>query len=274
MKTRLMTAAMVLALVSIASAQTKIPPAAEGAGKALKDSPRHGEYVDVPLKGGDAKIKSYVVYPEKKEKAGVVLVIHEIFGLSDWVRAVADQLAAEGFIAVAPDLLSGKGPNGGGTESFKGDEVRNAIRGLSTEDTNARLDAVRDYAVALPAASGKSASIGFCWGGSASFNYAVHQQSLSAAVVYYGTGPKDKEAYKKIQCPVLGLYGGSDGRVTQTVAATETAMQEVSKPFTKHIYDGAGHGFLRQQSGQDGANQKASEGAWKETVEFLKTNLE
>jgi carboxymethylenebutenolidase len=275
MRTQLLTAAFMLALISIASAQTKIPPAAEGAAKALKDSPRHGEYVDVALKDGQAKIKTYVVYPEKKEKAGVVLVIHEIFGLTDWVRAVADQLAADGFIAVAPDMLSGKGPNGGGTDSFKGDEVKNAIRTLSTEEVNARLDAVREYALALPAANGKTASIGFCWGGSASFNYAVHHPTLNAAVVYYGSGPKDKEAFTKIQCPVLGLYGGDDGRVTQTVAATEAAMQEASKPFTKHIYDGAGHGFLRQQTGgKDGANPKAAEQAWKETAEFLKKHLE
>ena len=254
-----------------ATAKRSIPADAEGAADAVKNSPRHGEFVDVAM--GDVKIKTYVVYPERKEKSGVVIVIHEIFGLTDWVRGVADQLAAEGFIAVAPDMLSGKGPGGGGTEAFKGDEVRSAIRSLSSDEVNKRLDAVREHAIALPAASGKSASIGFCWGGSQSFNYAVHQQSLNGAVVYYGSGPSDKEAYKKIQCPVLGLYGSDDARVNKTIPASEEAMQAADKPFTKHIYDGAGHGFLRQQSGQNGANQKASEQAWKETVEFLKMNL-
>ena len=257
-----------------ATAKPSIPSDGEKAAAAVKDSPRHGEWVDVPLKEGEAKIHTWVVYPERKDKAPVVLVIHEIFGMTDWVRAVVDQLASEGYIAVAPDLLSGKGPGNGGTESFKGDEVRNAIRTLTPDDVAARLNAVRDYALALSAANGKSASIGFCWGGSASFNYAVHQPKLNAAVVYYGSAPKEKDELAKIAAPVLGCYGGSDSRVTATVADTEKAMKELNKPYEPHVYDGAGHGFLRQQSGQNGANQKAAEQAWTETIQFLKKHLE
>jgi carboxymethylenebutenolidase len=264
-------AAMALGLlVSLAHAQDKIPASAETAQQALKDSPRHGEWVDVPI--GDAKVHTWVVYPERKEKAPVVIVIHEIYGMTDWVRAVADQLAADGFIAVAPDLLSGKGPGGGGTEAFKADDVKGAIQKLDKNEVVSRLNAVRDHALAYPSASGKSASIGFCWGGAASFNYAANQPKLNAAVVYYGTAPQ-KESLEKIECPVLGLYAQDDARVTATLEATTQTMAELKKSYTPHVYDGAGHGFLRQQTGRD-ANLKASQKAWPETIQFLKKHLE
>jgi carboxymethylenebutenolidase len=205
-----------------------------------------------------------------------VLVIHEIFGLTDWVRSVADQLAADGFIALAPDLLSGMGPNGGGTEAL-GDKVRETIRTLTPDQVADRLNAVREHGLKLPSANGKSASIGFCWGGTASFNYAVRQPALNAAVVYYGSGPSkdgepDVEAMKKIAAPVLGCYGGDDARVTSTVEPTANAMAAAKKPFTHHAYDKAGHGFLRQSSAdqREGANLKAAQEAWKTTLEFLR----
>jgi carboxymethylenebutenolidase len=262
---------LVISLIAQAQdqARRKIPPPNETATQTLKDSPRHGEWVEVALPGSDTKIKTWVVYPERKDKAGVVLVIHEIFGLTDWVRAVADQLAADGFIAVAPDFLSEQG----GTESL-GENARQEIRKITPEQQAKILDAVRGYTLKLPSANGKTASIGFCWGGSASFNYATHQPALNAAVVYYGTAPRENEKLAKIKCPVLGLYGGNDNRVNSTLEATSAGMKESNKSFTQHVYEGAGHGFLRQQSGQDGANMKASEQAWKETVEFLKKNLE
>lgn len=266
-----------LSALSLGAGQTqpatpiKLPADAEHASAALMESPRHGEWVDVSLGGSEAKIKTWIVYPERKDPAPVVLVIHEIFGLTDWVRAVADQLAADGFIAVAPDLLSGKGPDGGGTESFAGDKVREAIRALSQDEVAQRLAAVREYALALPASRDKAASIGFCWGGSASFNYAADEPKLDAAVVYYGTGPTDREALATINCPVLGLYGGDDARVTSTVEATASAMKSLNKTFTSHVYDGAGHGFLRQRSGERAeANIKAATAAWAETIAFLR----
>jgi carboxymethylenebutenolidase len=255
------------------SANMKIPPDSDGAKKALADSPRHGEWVDVPLAGSDVKIHSWVVYPERADKAPIVIVIHEIFGMSDWVRGVADQLAAEGYIAIAPDLLSGMGPGGGGTESLDG-KVGETIRKLSGEEQAKRLDAVRDFALAFPSAADKSACIGFCWGGTASFAYAVHQLKLNAAVVYYGTPPSDKNDLAEIQCPVLGNYGKDDARVTSTVESTTKAMADLNKVYEPHIYEGAGHGFLRQQSGRNGANLKASQEAWAATLVFLKKNLE
>jgi carboxymethylenebutenolidase len=259
-----------------AEAAGAIPPSDKTAVEALTNSPRHGEWVDIALPGSEMKIKAFVAFPERSDKAPVVLVIHEIFGLTDWVRGVADQLAADGFIAIAPDLLSGMGPDGGGTEAL-GEKARETIRSLTPDQVAARLNAVRDYALNLPSASGKTASIGFCWGGTASFNYAVRQPGLNAAVVYYGTGPMkdnqpDVEAMSKIAAPVLGCYGGDDARVTSTVVPTAKAMAEAKKPFTHHAYDKAGHGFLRQSTAdqRDGANLKAAQEAWKTTIEFLR----
>jgi len=248
-----------------------IPPDADGAKAALADSPRHGEWVDVPLADG-TKLLAWAVYPERKERAGVVLVIHEIYGLTDWVRGVADQLAEDGFVALAPDLLSGLGPNGGGTESL-GDAVGKTIRTLTPEQVAARLDAVRAYALKLPAAGGRCATVGFCWGGSMSFAYASLQPKLDGAVVYYGSSPSDPAAYARIAAPVLGLYGADDARVNATVPAAEAEMKKLGKSFRATLYEGAGHGFLRQQAGRDGANRKASEKAWEATLSFLRERL-
>ena len=252
-----------------AAVDDRLPPSAETAGEALKKSPRHQEWVDVKIAGSRGVVKTFVVYPERKEKAPVVLVIHEIFGLTEWIRGVADQLAEDGFIAVAPDLLSGKGPNGGGTDEL-GDKATQVIRTLAPEEVVTKLNAVRQYAIALPAASGKSATIGFCWGGSASFNYAVAQPALDAAVVYYGSSPSDPAAYANIKAPVLGLYGGNDARVNATIPTAQENMK--GKTYEPHTFEGAGHGFLRQQSGQNGANVKATEQAWPLTLAFLRTH--
>jgi carboxymethylenebutenolidase len=244
------------------------PPGAEEAKAAVEKSPRHGEYVDVPVEGGKP-LKAYVVYPERKEKAPVVIVIHEIFGLSDWIKAVTDQLAADGFIAIAPDMLTGRGPGGGGTEAFKGEEIRDAVRALKPDEVTAGLNAVRAYGMKLPASNGKTATIGFCWGGMQSFAYAVTQPELNAAVVYYGTSPGDASAYEKIKAPVLGLYGSDDQRVNATIEPAKQAMAKGNKTYQTHVYEGAGHGFLRQQSGRE-ANLKASQQAWPATIEFLR----
>jgi carboxymethylenebutenolidase len=273
----------VLAMCGIASAAEPgtpggLPPGEKTAKAAIEKSPRHGEWVEIAVPGHKVPLKSYVVYPERKDKAPVVMVIHEIFGESDWIRSVADQLAADGFIAIAPDMLSGHGPNGGGTDSMGGgDAVRGAIMGLKRDEVVADLNATREYAMKLPSANGKIATIGFCWGGGQSFAYAVAQPNLNAAVVYYGTPPMqqqkvDEAQLAKIKAPVAGFYGGNDNRVTGTVEGTVAAMKKLNKPYTPHIYEGAGHGFLRQQDGQNGANMKATEQAWPATIAFLREN--
>ena len=258
----------------------KYPPPDSLAKARLEKSPRHGEFVDIKMEGslpagqaGSTAIRTWVVYPERKDKAPVVIVIHEIFGLSDWIRTVADQLAADGYIAVAPDLISGMGPGGGGTESLTSrDTVTRLIRGLSPEEATKRLNAVRAYAVKIPAANGKSATVGYCWGGSQSFRFATVQPELNAAIVFYGSSPDAKDL-ASIKAPVLGLYGGDDARVNATIEPASAEMKKLGKVYEYEIFEGAGHGFLRQQAGRNGANLRATQRAWPRMLEFLKKNL-
>lgn len=251
-----------------------IPPGEAGAKATLDKSPRHHEWVKIAVPGTDLKLNSFVTYPERKERAPVVIVIHEIYGLTDWIRAVADQLAADGFIAIAPDLLSGRAPAGGGTEGFASrDDVVKAVRDLTPTQVVAMLDAVKEYVASLPAATRMFATLGFCWGGAQSFHYATVQRDVGAAVVYYGTSPPS-ESLAGVRAPVLGLYGEDDARVTATVAPAAERMRELGKVYVTHTYKGAGHGFLRAQQERDGANLEASRQAWFATIEFLNKSLE
>jgi len=260
-------------LVLAASAEAQeLPASAEEAVARLNASPRHGEWVMYGAGGGDS-VRAWVVYPEREDRAPVVVVIHEIFGLTDWIRGVADQLAAEGFIAIAPDLITGKGPEGGGTESVDRQGAVRLIRGLERDEVVRRLNGAVHYATSLPAATDEFASIGFCWGGSTSFYYATAQPDLDAAVVYYGSSP-DAERLAAIEAPVLGLYGGDDARVNATIEPAQAELQQLGKRYEPNIYEGAGHGFLRQQDGRDGANMRATQQAWPRTIEFLKAELE
>jgi carboxymethylenebutenolidase len=236
-------AATLLFLASVTSL-----PAQDWAKTRLEASPRHREYV--PLKHGDRTVQALVVYPEVKGKATVVVLIHEIFGLSDWAKEMADELAGQGFIVIAPDLLTGFGPNGGGSSAFAGqDDTVKAVSGLDPNGVLADLDAAADYGKKLPAANGKIAVAGFCWGGSKSFAFAAHRKGLSAAFVFYGTGPADVST---VTAPVYGFYAGNDARVGATIAATTDAMKAAGKFYEPVTYDGAGHGFMR--AGEDPTN--------------------
>ena len=266
--------AMQGAEATMAMAEPTPPPDEAGAPAALNRSPRHGEWVDVPLPGSDVPVRTWAVYPERSDDAPVVIVIMEIYGLTDWIRSVADQMAAEGFIALAPDLLSGMGPGGGGTEAFASrDDVVAGVRGLESEEAMRRLDAVRAYALTIPSGTGEVGVVGFCWGGGTSFTYAAHQPDLDAAIVYYGSSPSDSEVYGGITAPVLGLYGGDDQRVNATIPGAQEAMSGLGKPYEVEIYDGAGHGFLRAQADREGANMRATEQAWDRTVAFFREHL-
>jgi carboxymethylenebutenolidase len=264
-----------LFLVGISGGETgTLPPGEAGAKAALETSTRHHEWVKIALPGTETKLNAFVAYPERKDKAPVVMVIHEIYGLTDWIRAVADRLAGDRFIAIAPDLLSGKGPGGGGTEAFAGrDDVVKAVRDLTPPDVVKMLDAVSRYGTNLPAATPKFATVGFCWGGTQSFFYATAQPDLKAAVIYYGTSPSP-EVLGTIRAPVLGLYGEDDARVTTTIGPAAEKMKALGKVYITHIYKGAGHGFLRAQDERSGANLEASRQAWPATIEFLKKHLE
>jgi len=217
----------------------------------LDASPRHREYVS--LKHGSRTVQAFVVYPEIKDKAPVVILIHEIFGLSDWAKEMADELAGQGFIVVAPDLLTGFGPNGGGSSEFPSvDATVKAISGLDPEGVTADLDAAVDYAKHIPAGNGKVATVGFCWGGGKSFAFATHRKDLSASFVFYGPGPADVSA---INVPVYGFYAGNDARIGATVPDTTAAMKAAGKKYEPVTYDGAGHGFMR--AGEDPGNTVA-----------------
>jgi len=280
MRTRMLTVVALLAALTIAPARAgaaspsadRLPASEETAKERLNTTPRHGEFVDVPY--GSIPIRTWIVYPERKGPAGVVLVIHEIFGLSDWIRAVADQLAREGFIAVAPDLISGLGPGGGGTDSVASrDDVVKLVRGLTREETAARLSAVRAWAVALPAANRKFATLGFCWGGARSFEAAAAEPAPNGSVVFYGSSP-DSATLAAVKAPVQGHYGGDDERVNATIEPAKTVLKTTGASYEPNVYEGAGHGFLRQQSGREGRNLEATRGAWPRVVKFLRRHLE
>ncbi len=257
---------MIVATLLIALATPQDP-----SKERLEKSPRHLEWVEV--KRDDRTVHCFVAYPEIKDKALVVVLIHENRGLTDWVRSVADQLAERGFIAIAPDLLSGMGPGGGKTSDFAtGDAAREAISKLPPDQITKDLAAVCDYGAKLPAANGKVAVAGFCWGGAQSFRFATNRADLAAAFVLYGTGPEDKDAIARIKCPVYGFYGGSDARVNATIPKSQELMKAAGKTYEPVTYEGAGHGFMRagEEAGASDANRKAREEGWKRWLELLK----
>lgn len=216
-------------------------PAQDWAKQKLEKSPRHSEWVSV--QHDNRTVQAFVVYPEVRQKAPVIIVIHEIFGLSDWVRTVADQLAANGYIAIAPDLLSGMGPKGEGSSAFPAtQDAMKAISSLDPNQVTADLNAVADYGKKLPSSNGKLAVSGFCWGGGESFRFATNRKDLSAAYVFYGPPPKDVTS---ITAPVYGFYGGNDARIGATIPDAVQAMKAAGKKYDPVTYEGAGHGFMR-----------------------------
>lgn len=248
MKTSLPRSLMLLAVIQLAAIGIASVQAQDWAKARLEASPRHREYVT--LKHGSRSLQAFVVYPEVKEKVPVVILIHEIFGLSDWAKEMADELAAQGFIVVAPDLLSGFGPGGGGSSEFPSvDATVKAVSGLDPGGVNDDLDAAADYAKHIPAGNGEIATVGFCWGGTKSFAFAAHRKDLSAAFVFYGSGPAD---VTPITAPVYGFYAGNDARIGATLPATLEAMKAAGKKYEPVTYDGAGHGFMR--AGEDPTN--------------------
>jgi carboxymethylenebutenolidase len=245
-----------------------IPASATTAAERIAKSPRHAEWVAIKM-GADS-VMAWVVYPERKDKAPVVIAIHENTGINTWTRSVADQLAAEGFIGIAPDLTT-KFRTGDLKADPAPDAGRAAIGQVTPELGNAIIDAVAKYGASLPASSGKYGIVGFCWGGARSFSHATHAPGLGASVVYYGS-PPTAEAMANIKAPVLGLYGGNDARINATIPATDSSMKKLGKAYEYHIFDGAGHGFLRGQD-QSPANLEAAKQAWPKTVAFFKSKL-
>jgi len=248
-----------------------LPPDATRAHDKLAKSPRHGEWVVIAA-GPNDSVRAWVVYPQRSTKAPVVVVVHEIFGLSTWVRAVTDQVAAGGFIAIAPDLLTSKHIPGS-PDSVNADSAVAAIRTLNPQDVQRELLAAANYGMALPAAVPRYGIVGFCWGGAVSFAHATYSPTVGAAVVFYGVSP-DLLSLGKVRAPVLGLYGGDDARVDATIPPADSALTAMGRTYKPIIYAGAGHAFLRNQSGQDGANLTATRQAWPAMIGWFRDNLE
>ncbi len=227
----------------------------------LEKSPRHREWVT--LKHDGRAVETFVVYPESKDKRPVVLIIHEIFGMTDWVQDLADQVAEAGYIAVAPDLLSGMAPNGGRSSDFPQGQATEAVSKLNPDQVTADLNAAADYGDKLPASNGKLFVGGFCWGGGQTFRFATNRANLAAAFVFYGQ-PPDKDAMARIKAPVYGFYAGNDARIDATLPDTIQQMQAAGKLFEPVTFDGAGHGFMRAGEAPDAsdANRKARADAW------------
>ena len=243
-----LTAAILLALAARpASAQ-------DWARDRLSKSPRHGEWVQI--KHGDRTVQTWVVYPESKDKRPVVLVIHEIFGLTDWAQEISDEVAAAGYIAVAPDLLSGMAPNGGRTSDFPEGKATEAVSKLDPDQITADLNAVADYALKIPAANRKLFVAGFCWGGGQSFRFATNRSDLAAAFVFYGA-PPPADSISRIKAPVFGFFAGNDARIGAMIPGAVDAMKAAGKTFAPVTYDGAGHGFMRAGEAPDASKENA-----------------
>ena len=240
------------------------------AGKTANTTPRKNEWIDVPMPGSTAKIHTWVVYPDGTQPAGTVLVLHGASGISDWIRSVADQLAKEGFIALAIDMSSGLGPNGGNFDSFRfTDDLMRATQKLPRDEVMARIMAVRDFAAKMPRSNGRTGSIGFCGGGTNSFTLATSSPGHNASVVYYGAAPMP--LLEKTTAPVLGFYGEDDARIFSTVEPTRAAMKKLGKAYEAHTYPHATHSFLWMQD--LGNNFQATADAWPRTIAFFRQHL-
>lgn len=236
----------------------------------LESSPRHHEWIQIDA--GDRTVHAFAAFPEREDDAPAVLVIHENRGLTDWVRSFADQVAAAGYLAVAPDLLSGFDEEHERTSDFaSSDAARDAIYQLDADQVLADLDAVKAHIAAMPSSNGQIVVAGFCWGGSQTFRYAAHDDDIAAALVFYGTAPDDAKRYESIEAAVYGFYGGDDQRVNATIPTTQERMDTFGKTYDIVIYDGAGHAFMRRgdDPAETGPNKTARDQAWQRLTTIL-----
>ena len=262
---------LLLLLTATACATTQ--PTPSPAGDRLQHTPRHNEWVQV--QHGGRNVQTYVAYPEVSTRVPVVLLIHENRGLTDFERGVADKLAENGFIAVAPDMLSGMAPNGGRASDFPTlDAAREAIGKLPPDQVMADLQSVADYAKKIPAANGTLYVAGFCWGGARTWLFSDARQDLSASFVFYGTGPQEPSGVDGIRAPVYGFYGGNDARVNATIPKSQELMAAAGKTFDPVTYEGAGHAYMRSGMAADAneANKRAHDQSWERWLRLLKGN--
>lgn len=235
----------------------------------LEKSGRHHEFVGLKTDEGQP-VKAFVVFPEVNKPVPAVVVIHENRGLNDWARSFADQVAEAGYLAIAPDMLTGKGPDGGDTASFEtSDDARTAIYKLDQAEVTAAVDAAVQYASKQKAANGKVVVVGFCWGGGQAFRAATNED-INAACVFYGSAPTP-DVMQEMVAPVYGFYGGNDFRITGDVPKVSEQMKEADKTFKPVTYKEAGHGFMRsgEEAQPEAANEKGRNEAWQRLLEVL-----
>jgi carboxymethylenebutenolidase len=257
-------------LAAPAMAQT-LPASGEEANERLAASPRQAEWVTIAV-GADS-VRGWVVYPERRENAPVVIAVHDNRGMSNWIRAVADQLAADGFIAIAPDFLSALPVARRADGESDPDSVRAYIGRVDQAARDRFAQAFGEWGTRLDGASERYGIVGFCWGGSTVFAHAVAAPAgLGAVVVYYGGSPAP-DALATVRAPVLGLYGEDDARVNATVPPAKAALDAAGRTFKVHTFAGAGHGFTRSQEAREGANRRAVEQAWPLTVAWFREHL-
>lgn len=276
-------------MASGAQGSQGLPASASNAAARLQASPRHAEWVKVAWEPGSRdSLMAWIVYPKTSSaKTPVVVVVHEIFGLSTWVRGVADQVAADGFIAVAPDLLS-RVRGGPSADELPSDSARKAISGVTMPERMKGITAVANYAMSQASAAPRYAVIGYCWGGSTTFGAAVNNgQGFSGGVAFYGSLPymtgavPNGDSLAKISAPVMLLNGSKDARIAAAMPAIDSAMRALGKNYVGKNYDGAVHGFLRAQNdpkptrdpAEEAANLAATTDGWPRTIAFLKKNL-
>lgn len=288
----------------VAQDNPTLPASNNGAAERVKNSPRHGEWVKIAYEAGSSdSLMAWVVYPfskDAKQKAPVVVVVHEIFGLSTWVRGVADQLAADGFIAVAPDFLS-RVRGGPSTVELSADTARRLIAGVNTTERNTIIKAAANYAMMLPSAQPRYAVIGYCWGGTTTWAHGVNGglKGFAGGVAFYGSpytkggtpatattaavpASVDADSLAKIAQPIMLLNGSKDARIAALMPAIDSVMKAQKKNYTGMNYEGAVHGFLRAQNdprannrdeAEEAANLAATKDAWPRTISFLRKQL-
>jgi carboxymethylenebutenolidase len=266
-----------------------LPPSANTAAARLAASPRHAEWVKIPWAPGSTdSLMAWIVYPvTSRPKTPVVVVVHEIFGLSTWVRGVADQVAADGFIAIAPDLVS-RARGGPSSDELPSDSAVKLIRGVTAAERNLGVAAAARYAMSQPSAAQRYGVIGFCWGGSTTWMHAVNQgvTGFSAGVPFYGlpymnSGVPDADSLAKIRVPVMLLNGSKDARIGAAMPAIDSIMRALHKDYVGTNYENAIHGFARAQddprtprdSVVEAANLAALKDAWPRTTAFLRKHL-
>lgn len=223
------------------------------------------------------------------ELRGALIVIHEIWGLVDHIKSVADRYAAEGYLVIAPDILSHGGvtPEVGlelGRLMFTGtEEERAKAQPLMREKMApvnqpeyaawavASLKKVVDYLEAQPGVDGRIGVLGFCFGGSYSFALAAADARIRVAVPFYGAPPETADL-AHLDCPVLALYGETDERLISTLPDVTKRMKEAGVQFTSHVYEGAGHAFFNDTNSVMYRPEVAAD-AWTRSLDFLSGSL-